>query len=102
MPPSLGHFGDARREKAGIDLLARLVDVGQSGVTVRTLGGDRSGEVRFERFLRSDIPNRRGGLGREHQAIHRPSLDSGATPHWTLVARLGVIPWTLAASTNSK
>ena len=54
MPPSLGHFGDARREKAGIDLLARLVEVGQSGVTVRALGGDRSGEVRFGRFLRCE------------------------------------------------
>jgi hypothetical protein len=51
MPPSLGRFGDARREAAGIDLLARLVEVGQSGVSVRGLGGDRSGEVRFGRFL---------------------------------------------------
>lgn len=51
MPPSLGRFRDARRQAAGIDLLARLVEVGQSGVTVRGLGGDRAGEVRFGRFL---------------------------------------------------
>jgi Transposase DDE domain len=51
MPPTLGRFGDARREAVGIDLLARLVEVGQSGVSVRGLGGDRSGEVRFGRFL---------------------------------------------------
>ena len=54
MPPSLGHFGDARRQQVGIDLLARLVEVGQSGVKVRRLGGTRSGEVRFGRFLRCD------------------------------------------------
>lgn len=51
MPPSLGGFGDARRRAAGIDLLARLVEVGQSGVSIRALGGKRSGEVRFGRFL---------------------------------------------------
>jgi hypothetical protein len=54
MPPSLGQFGDARRQAAGTDLLARLVEVGQSGVSVRKLGGDRSGEVRFGRFLRCE------------------------------------------------
>ena len=54
MPPSLGHFRDARRQQVGVDLLARLVEVGQSGVKVRRLGGDRSGEVRFGRFLRCD------------------------------------------------
>ncbi len=54
MPPSLGQFGDARRQSAGTDLLARLVEVGQSGVSVRALGGSRSGEVRFGRFLRCD------------------------------------------------
>jgi hypothetical protein len=51
MPPSLGHFGDARRRAAGVALLTRLVEVGQSGVSVRGLGGARSGEVRFGRFL---------------------------------------------------
>jgi hypothetical protein len=54
MLPSLGLFGDARRQAAGIDLLTRLVEVGQSGVKLRALGGSRSGEVRFGRFLRCD------------------------------------------------
>jgi hypothetical protein len=54
MPPSLGRFGDARRLAAGAALLARLVAVGQSGVSVRALGGDRGGEVRFGRFLHCD------------------------------------------------
>lgn len=52
MPPSLGRFGDARRQTAGIDLLTRLVEVGQAGVSLRALGAGRSGEVRFGRFLR--------------------------------------------------
>jgi hypothetical protein len=52
MPASLGRFGDARRQAAGIELLARLVEVGQSGVSLRRLGAARSGEVRFGRFLR--------------------------------------------------
>jgi hypothetical protein len=34
-------------------LLARLVDVGQSGVSVRRVGGSRAGEMRFTRFLRN-------------------------------------------------
>lgn len=54
MPPTLGHFGDARRRAVGVDLLTRLVEVGQSGVTVRGLGGSRAGEVRFGRFLHCD------------------------------------------------
>jgi hypothetical protein len=54
MPPSLGQFGDARRRAAGIELLARLTEVGQSGVSLRALGGARSGEVRFGRFLRCE------------------------------------------------
>jgi hypothetical protein len=54
MPPSLGRFGDRRRQTAGIDLLARLVEVGQSGVSLRALGAGRSGEVRFGRFLRCE------------------------------------------------
>src|SRR5450432_2533786 len=54
MPPSLGRFGHARRQATGIALLERLVEVGQFGVSVRSLGGGRSGEVRFGRFLRCD------------------------------------------------
>jgi hypothetical protein len=34
-------------------LLARLVCVGQSGISVRRVGGDRAGEMRFTRFLRN-------------------------------------------------
>jgi hypothetical protein len=34
-------------------LLARLVCVGQSGISVRRVGGDRAGEIRFTRFLRN-------------------------------------------------
>jgi hypothetical protein len=54
MPRSLGYFGDARREATGIAMLERLVEVGQSGVSLRALGGGRSGEVRFGRFLRCE------------------------------------------------
>jgi hypothetical protein len=32
----------------------RLVEVGQRGIAVRTLGGDRAGEIRLTRFLRND------------------------------------------------
>ena len=34
-------------------MLARLVDVGRTGVSVRRVGGDRAGEMRFTRFLRN-------------------------------------------------
>ena len=34
-------------------MLARLVRVGQSGVSVRRIGGDRAGEMRFTRLLRN-------------------------------------------------
>lgn len=34
-------------------MLARLVSVGQSGVSVRRVGGDRAGEMRITRFLRN-------------------------------------------------
>jgi hypothetical protein len=34
-------------------LLGRLVSVGQSGISVRRVGGDRAGEIRFTRFLRN-------------------------------------------------
>ena len=49
--PLLGHFGDARRRRVGIDLLARLMAVGPAGGSVRYLGGKRAGEIRFGRFL---------------------------------------------------
>lgn len=75
MPPTLGRFGDARREKAGIDLLNRLVEVGQSGVSLRDLGGGRSGEVRFGRFLRNDLVNPAGMV--EAAAAHTRTLVAG-------------------------
>jgi DDE family transposase len=53
MGDSLGQFGDPRRERVGRFLLARLIEVGQSGVRVRPLGGNRAGEVRLGRFLRN-------------------------------------------------
>jgi hypothetical protein len=34
-------------------LLARLVSVGQSGISVRRVGGNRAGEMRITRFLRN-------------------------------------------------
>ena len=51
IPPTLGHFGDARRRQVGIDLLSRLMAVGPAGASVRALAGKRAGEVRFGRFL---------------------------------------------------
>lgn len=51
---SLGYFGDARREKVGMFLHARLVENGGHGVRVRQLGGDRKGEIAVTRFLRNE------------------------------------------------
>ena len=34
-------------------MLARLISVGQSGISVRRVGGDRAGEIRITRFLRN-------------------------------------------------
>jgi len=47
----LGHFGHRHREKAGAFLLDRLHEVGQQGVQVRTLGGNRGNEMKIRRFL---------------------------------------------------
>ena len=41
-------------DRAGAFLKERLIEVGQSGVRVRPLGGDRAGEVRLGRFLRRE------------------------------------------------
>jgi len=49
----LGGFGDLRLEKGGIFLHRRLVEVGPRGVAVRSLGGNRAGEIRLTRFLRN-------------------------------------------------
>ena len=51
---TLGHFGDKRLQECGAFVLDRLLTVGQAGVRVRPLGGNRAGEVRIGRFLRND------------------------------------------------
>lgn len=53
MEAELGEFGDRRLARGGAFLLERLAEVGQSGVRVRSLGGDRAGEMRITRFLRN-------------------------------------------------
>jgi hypothetical protein len=54
MDLELGRFGDLRVDQSGAFLLERLVEVGQSGVRIRWLGGDRAGEIRITRFLRNE------------------------------------------------
>jgi Transposase DDE domain len=54
MLDSLGHFGDARLARGGTFLVHRLTSVGQTGITVRGLGGTRAGELRITRFLRNE------------------------------------------------
>jgi hypothetical protein len=48
-----GTVREPRAGKRGAFLLERLCAVGQSGVCVRTLGGDRAGEMRITRLLRN-------------------------------------------------
>ena len=45
----LGEFGDARRASVGDRLLERVVETGS--LVIRTLGGDRAGEIAIHRFL---------------------------------------------------
>lgn len=52
MEVSLGRFGDRRLEKGGL-LAGSAGCVGQSGISVRRVGGNRAGEMRFTRFLRN-------------------------------------------------
>ena len=54
MDNSLGGFSDERQERGGIFLMERLIAAGQSGISVRGLGGNRAGEIRVARFLRND------------------------------------------------
>lgn len=54
MDNSLGVFNEERQERSGIFLMERLIAVGQSGISVRALGGNRAGEMRVTRFLRND------------------------------------------------
>ena len=53
MEQGLGQFGDLRLASVGALCLARLIEVGQSGTSVRKLGGSRAGEIRLSRFLRN-------------------------------------------------
>jgi hypothetical protein len=53
MMRSLGRFGDQRLQTGGVFLLNRLLGLGQCGISLRALGGDRAGEVRVDRFLRN-------------------------------------------------
>ena len=45
----LGEFGDARRAVVGDRLIERVVETGS--LVIRTLGGDRAGEIEIHRFL---------------------------------------------------
>ena len=49
----LGTFHRSSAGKKGALLHRRLVEVGQRGIAVRSLGGDRAGEMGFTRFLRN-------------------------------------------------
>jgi len=51
MEQGLGQFGDLRLANVGALCLARLIEVGQGGTSVRKLGGSRAGEIRLARFL---------------------------------------------------
>ncbi len=53
-PISLGKFGDARREDAGILLHSRLVEQCAHGSNVCRLGQDRAGEMRLTGFLHNE------------------------------------------------
>ena len=50
--------------------MARLVEVGQAGISVRRVGGDRAGEMRFTRFLRNPRvgPHEMTAMARERTA----------------------------------
>ena len=51
MADTLGYFGDARLEKGGAFLLARLHEYGMAGVSGARLGAGRAGQMRITRFL---------------------------------------------------
>ena len=53
MQNSGSHFGDRRLDPAERFFHDRLVEVGPRGVSVRGVGGNRAGEVRLGRFLRT-------------------------------------------------
>ena len=53
MDTPLGEFGDKRLQAISVLLMERLLTVGQSGVSVRKLGGNRAGELRLGHLLHS-------------------------------------------------
>ena len=53
MDSGASHFGDRRVDEAGRFLHDRLVRRGPRGISVRSVGGNRAGEVRIGRFLRN-------------------------------------------------
>ena len=53
MDSEVSHFGDCRVDAAGRFLHDRLVRRGPRGISVRSGGGSRAGEVRIGRFLRT-------------------------------------------------
>jgi len=48
----IGYFGDRRRAEVGAELLERAVHGGS--LVLRKLGGDRAGEMRYQRFLSAE------------------------------------------------
>ena len=54
MDCGVSHFGDRRLDQAGSFLHDRLVKLGPRGISVRSVGGNRAGEVRIGRFLRNE------------------------------------------------
>ncbi len=54
MAYGLGSFRDERLRKGGAFLHQRLVAVGQRGIAVRSLGGNRAGKMRVTRLLRNE------------------------------------------------
>jgi len=54
MCSDVSHFGDKRLDTAGRFIHDRLVKIGPRGISVRSLGGNRAGEVRTGRFLRNE------------------------------------------------
>ena len=85
MMTCLGQFGDSRLER-GAFLLGRLLCLGQSGISLRTLGGDRAGEVRLDRFLKNRARHT-GGDGGHGAATSRDRFSlrmAGTCPAMTV------------------
>lgn len=67
--PALGEFGDQRVNLAGRDLLAAMVS--KRTVNVRRMGGKRSQELRFGRFLHNENVTVDAILGSAEQQVRR-------------------------------